>query len=327
MDRERLERYLRDRLGGPVSIVSLSRFAMGLSRQTWFVRLSDREIVVRCNLPGGASSVPQTQEFEYEMYRRLADTSVPVPRALWDEAEPAGIGQPFYVREMIDGTPDVPHFEDPDPRYDDVRIEVAREHARRLAAVHALDWRALGLDSIMPAPASAAASGVAAIDRIQATIDGVGIEAQPLIAEICDRLRASAPPGPARVMLCKGSNGAMQEVWRDGRIVAMCDWELASLGDPASDWARCQGYVVEIPGRWTARDQLEYYREISGNAISDRSLAWYRQVYALEMIGVGMHSVRPIVDGSLLDARLALLSTAPIATFVRRLATELGIVR
>ena len=36
------------------------------------------------------------------------------------------------------------------------------------------------------------------------------------------------PPGGDRLSLLKGNNGVGEEIWRDGRIVALSDWELAA---------------------------------------------------------------------------------------------------
>jgi hypothetical protein len=45
------------------------------------------------------------------------------------------------------------------------------------------------------------------------------------------------------VCLCKGQNGIGEEIWRDDRIVALCDWELAHLGDPCHDLGPVAGHV------------------------------------------------------------------------------------
>ena len=76
------------------------------------------------------------------MYEQLGHTAVPVARVLWWEDDPAWAARPFYVREHVEGSWDISHYRDPDPRYDELRIEVSKEHARNLALVHQVDWRA-----------------------------------------------------------------------------------------------------------------------------------------------------------------------------------------
>ena len=117
----------------------------------------------------------------------------------------------------------------------------------------------------------------------------------------------------------------MQEIWRGTEIVGMSDWELASLGDPANDWARCHGFVPTIPGRWDEQRLLDYYQSVSGLHVERASLAYYRLVYALEMLIVCHHAALPILKGQSRDARLSYLATAPIHAFHMRLAQAMGL--
>ena len=113
-------------------------------------------------------------------------------------------------------------------------------------------------------------------------------------------MRANAPKNSPGVRLCKGSNGEWQEIWRAGEIVGMSDWELASIGDPANDWARCNGFKPVVAGRWDERRLFDYYEEVSGLHIDGKSVDYYRLVYALEMLVVCLHAglpVRTIVRG------------------------------
>jgi len=322
---QRVEQYLRRRLGAQVRLQSLQRSKAGLSRETWFTNLGDRSVVLRCDLPGGASSCPTTLKFEYEIYRRLEGTPVPLARALWFEDDPEPLGRPFYVREMIDGDTDVEHLHDADPRYDDLRIAVSREHARKMALVHKVDWKALGLDELTPAPRDAASCGVATVERIESIYRKHAVEAQPFIEAAFEWMRANAPTTSPGVRLCKGSNGEWQEIWRGGEIVGMSDWELASIGDPANDWARCNGFKPVVAGRWDERRLLDYYEEVSGLPIDSAAIEFYRLVYALEMLVVCLHAGLPVRSGALPDARLANLSTAPLRRFHETLGAAMGL--
>ena len=326
MEMPDVERYLQARMEDRgLRVQKLSRSPMGLSRETWFVTLQDRKLVLRCDLPGGISSVPVSLRFEYEVYRRLAGTGVPVARTLWFEDDPEPLGRLLYVREMIDGDIAVPDFDSPDPRHDDLRIAVSREHARKMALVHALDWKKLGFGDIMPAPVDAASCGVATIDRLERQYDSFPFPPSPLVVKAFRWMREHAPRSAPAVCLCKGSNGAMQEIWRGTEIVGMSDWELASIGDPANDWARCQGFVPVIAGRWDEQRLLDYYESVSGLHVERAALDFYRLVYALEMLIVAHHAGLPILNGQSKDARLSYLATAPVHLFHMRLAQAMGL--
>ena len=317
---EALEGYFRRRLSSKGSLTRSERIAAGLSRQTWFVEFDGRALVVRSDQPGGASACPTPLELEYELYRRLADTPVPVARPMWFEHDESVFGCRFYIREFIDGDPNPPGFDDPDTMFDDVRIEASKEHARKMAMVHTIDWGALALDEILPAPTSAADCGTATVDRIADQIARVAREPMPLLDLGVRWLRDQAPASSPAVVLCKGSNGAMQEIWRGGEIVGMSDWELASLGDPANDWARCASYVPTVSGRWDERRLLDYYASLTGYEIPPASMDFYRVVYAFEMLLVGIHSAVPVIEGFLPDARLANLATTTVHNSLDKLA-------
>lgn len=327
MDQAALENYLREKMGNDIRVSRMSRSQDGLSRETWFVTLSDRKIVVRSNLPGNVASCPVTLDFEYAVYDGLVNTVVPVARPLWYESDTTILGREFYIREFIDGSPYIANFEDPDPRFDELRIEVAKEHARKMALVHTLDWKSTSFGGLMVPPSDARYSALAAIDRIETTFRGIQLEPLPLIEYLLDWLRDNAPVSRSPIALCKGSNGSTQEVWRDGLIVAMADWELASLGDPASDWARCTGYVTSLPERWNARDLYDYYETLSGIHIDENALKFYQLLYLLELTIVGYCAALPIVSGKYPDSRLCYIATAAVHSCLSKLARAAKILK
>ena len=183
--------------------------------------------------PRGGLVDPCRSHVEYGVYRRLRPTAVPVARALWFEDDPAWQpdGRPAYVRAKVEGDWRLPFLASPDPADDERRIEAAKEHLAKLAVVHTIDWRALGFDELFPVPDGPAdvvpnlvrlflaASRTCSTSRARCWPRGV------------EWLLATAPTAPC-VTFCKGTNGHGEEVWRDGRIVAMSDWELACIAEP-----------------------------------------------------------------------------------------------
>lgn len=310
MDPRLVSEYLSRREGRDVQIDSVSRSAGGLSRETWFVRGPETAMVFRCDLQGGATSCPVTLRFEYEMHRRLQNLGLPVAAALWFENDEVALGRPFYTRELVDGSPAVPGLGVPGPEGEELLIAASREHVRKMAAVHTLDWRGAGFADILSAPDSPQDAALHTVRRLRNLYDELDLPLSPLIARAFEWFREHAPANAPTLALCKGSNGAMQEVWRDGKIVALSDWELASIGDPANDWARCYGLLPVLEGRWTPRDALDYYRELTGFEISAEAMTYYKGLYSLEMTIISLYAGRAIRNGTLLDVRLAMLETS-----------------
>ncbi len=330
--------YLCKRLGADqLTLTGITQFPRGVSRETWFVECQvedamgryDKKLVIRSNLPSGSVQTAPLRH-EYEVYRRLIDSQVPVAKALWYEGKPHRIGcdREFYLREQVEGHWEVPNFFDPDPKYNDLRIEVSKEHLQKLALVHTCDWEALGFGDIMRVPPSIETCAETTLRRMEEDLESFQIEPFPIVAEAREWLLDNTPVAP-RISLIKGSNGIGEEIWQDGKIVAMSDWEMASLGDPAYDWAQLQDTVPDVvedgSQRWGLDQALAYYEKISGIHVEKSSIDYYRIVYGMEAVVYSHHAALPIVQGTDYMARLSWVSTEVLYRFMSRLASAVGI--
>ncbi len=331
-------RELRDRIAtrwperSGVRIADATKFPRGVSRETWFVDVEwdggAQRLALRRDLPGGAN-IPTTLRFEFDVYRLLQPSDVPVAEVLWFDEEPLD-GRPYYLRELVEGSWEVPNFMDPDPQYDQLRIECSKEHMRKLALVHTCDWEALGFGEILPVPPSPEAAPLTALDRLEEMLAEFQIEAFPEATEALHVLRETAPTDVPRISLLKGTNGIGEEVWRDGRIVAMSDWELAYLGDPASDFAHIQRLkpkVHDADGRlvWSLEHAIAYYEEISGITVDMERVRYYQRFDAFETLLYTHNAAVPLANGTDLLARRGWASTEVLYFARRKLAETAGI--
>ncbi|MFZ2178023.1 MAG: phosphotransferase [Rhodococcus sp. (in: high G+C Gram-positive bacteria)] len=262
----------------------------GVSRETWALSVTDRRgehsMMIRRDHAAG-SVIPTSLDTEYRVYEALGSTDVPHARALWWEDDPAWMpdGRPAYVRERIEGDWRLPELAMDPAEVAQKRIALAKEHIFRLAQVHAVDWRAVGLDRVLTAPTAPAEAADSLVDHLLEQLRRFrGAPGLPA-AEAAASLRARAPRDLDELVFCKGTNGHGEEVWRDGRIVAMSDWELAAIGDPAYDFAQCQELVADvvINGHrlWGVPEALDYYRELTGRTVRPERVDYYRDVVAL----------------------------------------------
>jgi aminoglycoside phosphotransferase (APT) family kinase protein len=328
-----LGRYLTHRLGEPVRIESLQKFGRGTSRETWFARYvlhrsgEAVDITLRTDHPAGSVD-PTPLDQEYFIYSRLGAAGLPVARALWWEDDTAWAERPFYLREKIDGSWNIPGYSDPDPSYDAVRIAAAKEHLGALAKVHALDWRGLGFHErlLVPRDTSDAVNCYIEGARSRWTRQG---EAMPIFLEACEWLCDHAPLA-SRITLCKGTNGHGEEVFRDGKLVALSDWEEVWLGDPASDFAFMQDFAVPIVRDgvqiWGLEQALDYYGAISECPIPVESVRFYQVIRALNMVVMGRNTaVITHESGGHATIRHAWTSTEVLHICKHVLATAMGI--
>jgi aminoglycoside phosphotransferase (APT) family kinase protein len=279
MHRQRLEVYLSGRLGEAVRIIELTQAFPGLSRETWFVRLErgstqaplKHALVVRADPPGGPFP-PVALEYEYKVYEHVARTPIPVPRPLWFDAsaEPAD-GRPLFVREMVEGSTLLPGLNDLGPAAALRRKQVAFEHAEQLALLHRIDWKVYGFSSFMDVPESAEHAPRRELLQWRQAWEQVRTAPFPIITEALHWFSDHLPARAANVSLCKGQNGIGEEIWRDDKIVAMCDWELANIGDPCQDLALSQGML-----KLHDRDEIiTHYEQAAGFKLPPDNIAYY----------------------------------------------------
>jgi aminoglycoside phosphotransferase (APT) family kinase protein len=316
-----------------IEVTEIVRLTRGVSRQTWTVDAlvdgSPAAFIVRRDHETGPV-IPTRLEDEYLVYRHLNDVALPTARALWFEDDPEWQpdGRPCYVREKIDGDWRLPWIFDDSPTHDDARIAYSKEHLSKLAALHTADWRRHGFDEVFAVPASPADAAATLIRSHLDVIAGFQFEPAPAVAEGVANLLANTPTDVPCISLCKGTNGYGEEVWVDGKIVAMSDWELACLGDPAYDFAQLQDMIptIERDGRpiWGWSHALEFYTGLSGIPITMERVDFYRVVHGLLQFEYTHNSGAQIRDRGMRDLRFVWTAWENCFRSNIRLAQEFG---
>ncbi len=279
---EPLEAFLDARgLGtGPLAAEPIGE---GHSNVTYVVR--DRWVLrrpPRGPLPPSAHDVLR----EARLLLALEGAAVRVPRVVATCDDEAVTGAPFYVMERVDG--DVLQAELP-PALDDERsrARIADELVDALVEVHAVDWRARGLDGY------GKPSGYLErqLRRFSGLWDVLRTRELPALDEVTRWLAARVPEsGPATIVHGDFRLGnAMFAPGAPPRLAAIFDWELATIGDPLADvgylaatWAQpgepdqtlfALGAVTRLPGFPRREALVARYEEQSGRAMTD--LRWY----------------------------------------------------
>jgi hypothetical protein len=234
---EEVGRYLSERLGQPTVIKRLRRNFPGVSRETYVVEAEadgrSESFVLRLD-PAWGASVPSSLRQEYEVYRRLWGSEIPVAEALWyAEGGAFAAGRPHMVRRLVEGSSIVPHLTEDSEKGKRLRKEISREHIRMLARLHRLDWRSLGFADLLPGPVEAH--------------DALGHEYRRW-RDLWTQMRTEPFPVVTE-FLC---------------------WELAALGDGALDIAFSQGTLR----LHDYAEAIAYYGECVGARLSSERLAF-----------------------------------------------------
>src|SRR5688500_10358096 len=143
--RENLEWYLAEHLPAKNTEIEIERIGEGHSNITFLVKRGNHRCVLRRPprppLPPTAHDVLR----EWRLLDAIKDTDVRVPRTLVACDDESVIGAPFYVMEHVEGTVITTHVP---PALDTAkeRKRIGVELVDSLAEVHAVDWRACGLE-------------------------------------------------------------------------------------------------------------------------------------------------------------------------------------
>jgi aminoglycoside phosphotransferase (APT) family kinase protein len=251
LDRSALSLWLA-RLPGfeAARIAGIAPLAEGASNLTYRVALEGARlaaVALRLEREAGIFA-PYDVIREGEVLRRLATSPVPVPEVMGSEPDPAVLGAPFLVMEWVDA----PHMGVAGPEVSfDAYVEM-------VARVHALDWRALGLD-FLGVPGSPAEASLLELDRIAARMAAFGCDGEPLLCRALDVLRATVP-GDGRLALCQGDINVFNYLFRGGRVAAVVDWEQAHIGDPRSDVGHLLALALLKGAPFGDADQMPFAR-------------------------------------------------------------------
>jgi aminoglycoside phosphotransferase (APT) family kinase protein len=315
--REPLEAFL-DAHGIGEGRLEAERVGEGHSNITFLVRRGDARVVLRRPprppLPPSAHDVLR----EARLLRALEDTPVRVPAVLAVGDDESLLGVPFYVMEEIHGsvlTNAIPAALDSPAE----RRRIGEELVDALVEVHAVDWRACGLDGY--------GKPTGYLERQLRRFTGLWEHNKTrelaVVEELGEWLGRNMPESPESTVV-HGDYRLGNVMMADSGpadLVAIFDWELSTIGDPLADvgymtvtWIEPDdpqdtmfanpGAVTRAEGFLTRDELIARYEERSGRSMS--ALNWY-QALALWKAAVFMEgNYKRFQAGSSDDEYLAL---------------------
>jgi len=206
--------------------------------------------------------------------RALGPTAVPVTPVSWAGDDPRWFDRPYLVAEWLDGATVGLEVTGGLPGGADAET-AAREAVTALSALHRLDAARLlpGWEAATPA------TDLLRWDRFaERGADPALLALAPVVRQ---RLLTAPPPAGGRVGLRHGDFQWSNLLYHEGRLRAVLDWELASVGPVLHDlgWL-C---VFSDPGSWdgegmwsltVAPERLAELYSAAGGHVD--GLAWHR---------------------------------------------------
>lgn len=235
---------------------------------------------------------------EYRVVDALQGSAVPVAPtiALADDADVLGVV--FAVYGFVDGR-SVQSADDALSLSEAERRAASLGLATGLATLHTVDAEAVGLAQF-GRPDGFTARQIARWGDQWARIQ---TRDAPVVAKLAEELSARVP-APQRASILHGDLRLDNAILAHDspRILALVDWEMASLGDPLTDLATLLVYadpvvepVLGVPhlnhagGFPTQRDLAQTYAEASGLSLDDLDFYLALAYLKLAVIAEGIH--------------------------------------
>lgn len=259
-DVDTLARYLTAHVPGFEGLISIEKFAGGQSNPTFLLEATSGRYVLRRQPPGELLKSAHAVDREFRVLCALADTPVPVARALHLCEDRDVIGSLFYVMSYEDGE----IYWDPSLPAVPVGARGAIYDALidTMAALHEVDVDAVGLADYGRAGNYFSRQ----IDVWTKQYRAAQTDELDAMQALIDWLPAHCPAETGKPSLVHGDFRIDNLIFERGKpngepdgapkVRAVLDWELSTLGHPLADLAyfcMClrlppQGHIVGLAG-------------------------------------------------------------------------------
>lgn len=325
---DRLRPALADALGDERWLAATAALVAGGKSNLTFEITSPAGPLILRRPPAGAL-LPSAHDMgrEARIQRALRATAVPVPAVLLEDRDGELIGAPFYVMEKVAGHVVRSSLPDGYAGSEDEKVAMADALVDVLVALHALDPASLGLEDFGRPDGflerqvrrwkgqweKSKTHDVAAVDELGDLLAGRLPEAQG----------ASIVHGDYRLDNC------LMDLADPGRVAAVLDWELSTLGDPMTDLGLLLFYwreagepepsltpaVTRTPGFPGRAHLAQRYAAATGAHLGD--LAFYEGLAHLKFAVIAQGIAARVAAGAMagqhfgdLDAEVARIADA-----------------
>ena len=313
-----LASWLRPRISGLEAEPELLQFGRGFSNLTYLVRFGARELVVRRAPPGVNIKSAHDMGREYRILAALAPTWPKAPRPIAHCDDASVIGTPFYVMERMQGiilrakTPDGLVLDAP------TLLRASEATCDALAEIHNLDWTAVGLGDLGKPDGYIERQVKGWAERYaKAKTDEV-----PQIVRLGAWLEEHRPRESGATLVHNDFKYDNVVLSADlSRVLAVLDWEMATIGDPLMDLGTALGYWIEPddppvfqvtvfgptnrPGNLTRVQFAERWSKATGRDASN--ILFYYAFSLFKLAVVAQQLYKRWVDGHTKEERYAMM--------------------
>jgi len=282
-----LQKWLQGKMpqAKELTISPLKRSSAGFANETFFFDMSWEEgaksktekLVLRWQPKDSPVFLDYDLAMQFHVIEQLQQSEIPVAKTHWLEMDASILDSPFYVMGYIPGKAacEVPPYHSAG-----LCVEITPEQRTKMwwnclemmAKIHKLNWEKFDF-SCMGIPGGGTDALDRHLDYYERYLDWVRKEPQPILDKALEWLKEKRF-APKRVTLCWGDCRLPNLLYDDNlNVVAVFDWEMASICDPVSDlawlffldWQLSEGYgIPRLEGFPNREETIERYEKLTG---------------------------------------------------------------
>ena len=325
LDLQRLEDWLQPHIPMQGSL-SINQFPSGHSNLTYLIEVGGQEFVLRRPPFGNQVKSAHDMGREYRVLSKLSEVYAPAPRPYVFCEDKDIIGDEFYVMERRQGIVlrknNTPKELASNP---DAMKRLGLSLIDNLATLHTLDFEAAGLGDLGRPHGYTRRQVTGWNERYQKARTDDWAEVEQLGQWLMDNIPQDVAPG--LVHNDYKYDNVMLSADDLTTIVAVFDWEMATIGNPHMDLGTALSYWVQaddaedirklvfgptmLPGSPTRQELAERYAAVTGANLSD--MLYYYCFGLFKLAGILQQIYARFARGLTTDARFAEMNSGVAA--------------
>ena len=317
LDEGKITNFLRSSEIKVDSELVVEQFPAGSSNLTYLLRTETNEFVLRRPPFGNTVESAHDMRREFEVLTKLSAVYSPAPRPILFCANESVIGSEFYLMERRNGLiirGRSPEILQGSPL---LRQQVCRSFIENLVLLHSLDYRASGLGDLGNPDGYVRRQVEGWTKRYFAAKTDDWPDLESAIRWLNENIPAES--GATLVHNDYKFDNIMLDPNDLTKIVAVLDWEMATVGDPLMDLGTTLGYwmardagheMLNMPfnprvlmENVSRRELVEMYADASGRDVSN--ILYYYVFGTFKIAAIGQQIYARFVKGFTKDERFA----------------------
>lgn len=235
--------FLRGKLPGSDQPLTIRQFSGGAANLTYLLDFGSHEYVLRRPPLGPVAASAHDMRREYRVLSKLHTAFPKAPQAYLYHEEPDVVGAPFFVMQRRKGVVVRTQLPQIFAQHADAPRKMSEALIDSMAEFHAVDYETLGLADLGKPEGFIARQ----IEGWYRRWGAAKTEDIPEMDQVYAWLKENLPPSETYSLVHNDYklDNAMLAAQDPGRIVAIFDWDMCTLGDPLSDLGSLLGYWSE----------------------------------------------------------------------------------